>query len=55
MSGSEVEAFAARPFADDAVLLRRCDDAGKDPEGHPLTLEQFRQDIESLDRTFSVE
>jgi predicted HD phosphohydrolase len=53
MQGEELAAFAALPFAEDAVLLRRCDDAGKDPDGESLTLEGFRQDIESLDRTFS--
>ncbi|MBV9831403.1 MAG: hypothetical protein JOZ82_07380 [Marmoricola sp.] len=54
MTAREVAAFAARPFAEDAVLLRRCDDAGKDPDGETLTLGHFRQDIEALDRTISA-
>ena len=54
MTRAEVAAFAARPFAEEAVLLRRCDDAGKDPDAETLTLERFREDIESLDRTLSA-
>ena len=43
--------FAAHPYAGDAVLLRRCDDLGKDGEAAPLSLEEFREDIEALDQT----
>ncbi len=35
MTADEVRAFAAHPWAEDAVRMRLCDDAGKDP-GLPL-------------------
>jgi phosphonate degradation associated HDIG domain protein len=51
LSPHDAEAFAAQPYADDAVQLRRCDDLGKDGEAAPLSLAEFRSDIEALDRT----
>jgi phosphonate degradation associated HDIG domain protein len=51
MSPDEVEEFARRPYAEDAVALRRWDDLGKDPGLAALTLEEFRDDIEAADRT----
>ena len=51
MSPEEVEAFAGQPYARDAVELRRCDDLGKAPDVAPLSLADFRDDIEAVDRT----
>ena len=42
MSPEEVERFAANPYARDAILLRECDDAGKDPRHRVRDLERFR-------------
>ena len=42
------EAFARVPFALDAVELRRCDDAGKDPNATMPGLEHFRPLLASL-------
>ena len=42
MSPEEVEQFRACPFADEAVLLRQCDDAGKDPAHQVQHPERFR-------------
>jgi phosphonate degradation associated HDIG domain protein len=46
MSTDEVDAFARVPYAEDAVRLRRWDDLGKDPSRAPLSLEEFRQEIQ---------
>ena len=42
MSAEEVEQFRANPFAEQAVLLRQCDDAGKDPNHTVKHPERFR-------------
>jgi predicted HD phosphohydrolase len=42
MTPDEVEQFRAHPFADQAVLLRQCDDAGKDPSHRVEDPERFR-------------
>ncbi len=42
MTPAEVEQFRAGPYADDAVLLRQCDDAGKDPTHRVERPERFR-------------
>jgi predicted HD phosphohydrolase len=41
MSPGEVEAFRARPYRDEAVLLRRIDDAAKDPAGPAVPFASF--------------
>ncbi|MFC4943542.1 HD domain-containing protein [Pseudonocardia sp. GCM10023141] len=45
MSPAEVATFAAHPHAADAVLVRRCDDGGKDSERETPTFAQFRATI----------
>jgi predicted HD phosphohydrolase len=42
MSPEEVERFRSAPFFEDAVLLRQCDDAGKDPAYQVQRPERFR-------------
>ncbi len=42
MTPEEVEQFRANPYADQAVLLRQCDDAGKDPSHQVQNPERFR-------------
>jgi predicted HD phosphohydrolase len=42
MSADEVEQFRANPLYQEAVLLRRCDDAGKDPTHQVQSPERFR-------------
>jgi phosphonate degradation associated HDIG domain protein len=42
MSESEARTFRARPHAETAVLLRRCDDDGKDPDWACPGLEHYR-------------
>jgi predicted HD phosphohydrolase len=42
MTAEELEQFRANPFADQAVLLRQCDDAGKDPHHQVQDPERFR-------------
>ncbi len=42
MSPEEVERFRSNPHADDAILLRECDDAGKDPSRRVDDLPRFR-------------
>ena len=42
MTPEELEQFRASPFADQAVLLRQCDDAGKDPTHTVQHPERFR-------------
>jgi gamma-butyrobetaine dioxygenase len=48
MSAEEVAAFEANPYAADAVLLRRCDDTGKDARGETPTFAQFRETITAV-------
>ena len=48
MSAEEAEAFTAHPWADDAVLLRRCDDAGKRLDYHVPQPERFRAVLERV-------
>jgi len=50
MSADEVAAFAALPFAQDAVLLRRCDDAGKRVDDVTPTLDHFLPLVRALCR-----
>jgi len=47
MSDVEVAAFEATPFWQDAVTLRRIDDAAKDPRGAFPTLNSFWPSIEA--------
>jgi phosphonate degradation associated HDIG domain protein len=54
MSTGEVEEFARRPYAEDAVRLRRWDDLGKDPERSDLALADFRREIDEADRTLAT-
>jgi phosphonate degradation associated HDIG domain protein len=42
MTPAEAEAFAARPHADTAILIRRCDDHGKDPAWSCPGLDHYR-------------
>jgi len=48
MSATEAEAFSALPFAEHAVLLRRCDDAGKRVGDATPTLEHFLPLVRTL-------
>jgi len=43
MTEAEAAAFAKHPALDAALLLRRCDDEGKDEAGAPRTLESYRE------------
>jgi predicted HD phosphohydrolase len=43
MRPDETAAFARRPGFEDALLLRRCDDLGKDPAARTPDLESFRE------------
>lgn len=45
MDAAEVAEFDANPYATDAVLVRRCDDGGKDSERETPTFTQFRDTI----------
>jgi gamma-butyrobetaine dioxygenase len=45
MSAGEAERFAALPHAEAAVLLRRCDDAGKDPGLAVPGLDHYREAV----------
>ena len=45
---AEARAFIARPFAEDAVRLRRWDEAAKDPEAPLPDLESFRPILSAL-------
>ena len=51
MSADEVDTFRRRPYAEDAVELRRWDDLGKDSGRAPLALEDFRPEIDAVDLT----
>ena len=48
MSADEVRAFAAHPWADDAVRMRLCDDAGKDPNLAPPEVAPLRAAVERV-------
>lgn len=48
MSAAERQAFEAEPFHADAVTLRRFDDAGKQIDWHPPTLESYRPLLTAL-------
>lgn len=45
---AEAGAFIARPFAEDALRLRRWDEAAKDPEARLPDLESFRPILSAL-------
>jgi phosphonate degradation associated HDIG domain protein len=45
MSGDEVAAFLALPYASDAIALRRLDEAAKDPSAPMPPFESFRDDL----------
>jgi predicted HD phosphohydrolase len=42
MTTEELAAFSAHPYAKDAVLLRQCDDGGKNPSYQVQQTERFR-------------
>ena len=48
MGAEEAQRFAALPHAKAAVLLRRCDDAGKDPEAACPALERYHEALVGL-------
>ena len=48
MTTAEVAAFEANPYAADAVVLRRCDDGGKDTDRETPTFAQFRPTIAAV-------
>jgi gamma-butyrobetaine dioxygenase len=48
MSEAEAETFAAGPYADDAVAVRRWDDQAKDPAASPPPFEHFVRIILAL-------
>jgi len=48
MNAEEVARFAANPYAEDAVLLRRCDDAAKDPARATPAFSEFRDLLAGL-------
>lgn len=48
MAPAERAAFAARPFAEDAVRLRRWDDGGKVPDSAVLDFAHYRERIARL-------
>ncbi|MEZ5669964.1 MAG: HD domain-containing protein [Alphaproteobacteria bacterium] len=48
MDAAEAAAFAAGPYAEAAVLLRRCDDAGKDPDRACPGLDHYRPMLKAL-------
>ena len=48
MTEAEVRAFEAEPFHADAVILRRFDDTGKQPDWRPPELGSYRPLLESL-------
>ncbi|GHO41952.1 HD domain-containing protein [Ktedonospora formicarum] len=48
MNQEEVAAFAANPWAEDALLLRKCDDAGKNPEYEVTNIEFFRATLQRV-------
>jgi phosphonate degradation associated HDIG domain protein len=48
MTPAEIRTFEAQPFHADAVILRRFDDTGKQPDWHPPGLTSYRALLESL-------
>lgn len=42
MTAAELATFDAHPYARDALLLRQCDDGGKDPTRRVVNVERFR-------------
>lgn len=48
MSEDEVAAFAANPWARDALLLRQCDDAGKNPAHQVIDIQFYRDTLERV-------
>lgn len=48
MSQEEVAAFAANPWAEDALLLRKCDDAGKNPMYEVTDIQFFRATLQHV-------
>ena len=48
MDTEEVARFEANPYAEDAVLLRRCDDAAKDPARPTPAFAEFRELLAGL-------
>lgn len=55
MTPEQVALFTSNRYADDATRLRRFDDQGKDPGVDGLSLRDFLDDVESLDRTVTRE
>jgi gamma-butyrobetaine dioxygenase len=51
MSGTELDDFAASPYAQDACRLRRWDDAAKDPDAAAPPFEHFRPLLSRLVRS----
>jgi len=50
-TAQEAADFLARPYADEAVALRRCDELAKDPEMRTPDLEDFRPILERAERS----
>jgi len=48
MTDAEAAAFAARPYAPDAVAVRRWDDAAKDPAADVPGFARYRPLLEGL-------
>jgi gamma-butyrobetaine dioxygenase len=50
MSRDEVDSFAAEPYCEDAIRLRRWDDEGKDPDAQVPGFASYRETLERLVR-----
>ncbi len=50
MSGAEVAEFESNPFCEDAVRLRKWDDAAKDPNANTPDLQHYRSVLEQASR-----
>jgi predicted HD phosphohydrolase len=50
MTADEIEQFNANPLSRDAVLLRQCDDAGKNPRYQVQDVERFRAMLDRVAR-----
>jgi predicted HD phosphohydrolase len=48
MNPAEVEEFKAHPWAEDALRLRRCDDAGKNPQARVADPQYYRAILERV-------
>jgi predicted HD phosphohydrolase len=48
MTAEELQQFRSHPLAEDAVLLRQCDDGGKDPGHQVQDPERFRAMLERV-------